>query len=198
MSTPITFSVAPALRSGSFFPWGTAQAPNEYPGGYSTLSFELDIPNASDYENAANGFTAIIWCSADGGQTYNQYDAWTWQGGRFISRPGTTIASGSNNKNLPQSTINVANASAFPASGQIAVNINGVETIVAYTGTTATSFTGCTGGSGKLATGQVVLACDPPPQASFGLGNLPAGSDVYIEIDLAGTYTVGVSNGVVQ
>jgi polygalacturonase len=57
---------------------------------------------------------------------------------------------------LPQATINVedttgaADGAAFPSSGTFVVETTaGLETIT-YTGKTATSFTGCTGGTGKL------------------------------------------------
>jgi hypothetical protein len=78
--------------------------------------------------------------------------------------PKTFISSGSNGQNLPQSTINVFDTTGFPSSGTITIYVGvgdndaaanpnkisgGVRTI-AYTGKTATSFTGCTGGSGRL------------------------------------------------
>ncbi|HYF45287.1 MAG TPA: hypothetical protein VD926_03690, partial [Acidimicrobiales bacterium] len=80
----------------------------------------------------------------------------------------TTIAAGSDAAALPQATINVADASAFSSTGWIVITGPpgaGDDTIVSYTGKTATSFTGCNsslrgGGtgisSGTLATGQVV------------------------------------------
>jgi len=68
----------------------------------------------------------------------------------------TTIAAGSNGVALPTGTINVASASGFPPSGQILITISGTQQLISYTGITATSFTGCTGGSGTLATSQAV------------------------------------------
>jgi hypothetical protein len=64
----------------------------------------------------------------------------------------TTIAAGSNGASLPQATINVASTTNFPQYGNILV---GASTI-AYTGKTSTTFTGCSGGSGTLSTGQAV------------------------------------------
>jgi hypothetical protein len=68
----------------------------------------------------------------------------------------TTIAAGSNGAALPQSTINVASTAGFAQSGQILVTISGAPQLITYTGITATSFTGCTGGTGALATSQAV------------------------------------------
>ncbi len=74
----------------------------------------------------------------------------------------TTIASGSNGLTLPQSTIHVASTSEWTSDfglsgpGLIAVTTaSGVET-VAFTGLTSTSFTGCSGGAGKMSTGGAV------------------------------------------
>lgn len=73
----------------------------------------------------------------------------------------TTIASGSNNVALPQSTINVASTVGFPSSpngGIIYVTTNQGIQLVTYTATTGTSFTGCSGGYGYMATGNSVFA----------------------------------------
>lgn len=61
---------------------------------------------------------------------------------------GTTTTG---SQSLPTATLNVAAASSFPTSGTIlvATSANGWQT-VSYTGTTATSFTGCTGGTGSV------------------------------------------------
>src|ERR1700734_1461013 len=70
---------------------------------------------------------------------------WSWSG-------TTTVAAPSNGLALPQSTINVASTVGFnPNGGTFAVQTS-VTTFAAvtYTGTTATSFTGCAGGTGTL------------------------------------------------
>lgn len=73
----------------------------------------------------------------------------------------TTIAAGSDGALLPQGTINVVSTAGFKAAttsslGYLCVRISGKDTVVQYTGQTATSFTGCTFGSGTLAIGQAV------------------------------------------
>lgn len=73
-----------------------------------------------------------------------------------LDTTATTIASGSNNQALPQSTINVADTTGFPASGTFTVGTIGA--VISYTGKTSTTFTGCTviSGSGTLLTSQTV------------------------------------------
>lgn len=69
----------------------------------------------------------------------------------------TTIAAGSSGQVLPQGTINVASTTGFPTSGFIYVLTTlGFQPVV-YTGVTATSFTGCSGGAGTMTTGNPVF-----------------------------------------
>lgn len=65
----------------------------------------------------------------------------------------TRLTAGSNGVTLPQGTLHVEDTSLFPASGNLIVN---AESGIAYTGKTSTTLTGCTGGAGTLATGQLV------------------------------------------
>lgn len=90
----------------------------------------------------------------------------------------TTIASGSNGQSLPQGTINVASAAAFLSAGTLRVTTNaGVQTVT-YTGKTATSFTGCSGGTGTMATGGAV-AQEVFTGCSGGTGTLATNNDVW-------------------
>ena len=77
---------------------------------------------------------------------------------QFIgSSIATTIASGSNGQSLPQSTINIASSTGFnPNGGTAAIAATPGLTFVGYTGVGSGTLTGCTGGSGTLATGQAV------------------------------------------
>lgn len=69
----------------------------------------------------------------------------------------TSIAVASNGQSLPQSVINVASTAGFsPDGGQILVTTASGIQKVNYTGLTATSFTGCTGGVGAMTTGGLV------------------------------------------
>ncbi len=106
-------------------------------------------------------------------KAYTQYYDGTGQVDLIVrQRPlwsGTTsIAAGSNNVSLPASTINVASTEGFHPGIQDDPNISipaiGVQTspttftTVTYTGTTATSFTGCSGGTGTMVTGNQVYS----------------------------------------
>ena len=79
----------------------------------------------------------------------------------------TTIAAGSDAAALPQGTINVVSTNADPVTGTPAfatagylviraTTLGGADTVVKYTGKTATSFTGCTLGTGTMNTGNIV------------------------------------------
>lgn len=71
--------------------------------------------------------------------------------------PDTTIAAASNAASLPQGTINVSSNTAFPASGTILVfTDNGVQTVTYTAKSGTTQFTGCTGGTGTMRTGNGV------------------------------------------
>lgn len=76
-----------------------------------------------------------------------------------LNTAATAITSGSNGVALPTGTINVGSTTGFSSVGSIVViGASAASTAVKvdYTGKTATTFTGCTDGSGNLATGQVV------------------------------------------
>jgi hypothetical protein len=79
--------------------------------------------------------------------------------------PGTTVAYAATFPTLPMGgagndTLNVDSTIGFPPSGSININIGGTQTTIMYTGMNAanTAFTGCTGGAGTLATGQLVTS----------------------------------------
>lgn len=74
-----------------------------------------------------------------------------------LPSPNTTIASASNGQVLPQATINVASTTEFPNSGSVKIQ----NQIVTYTGKTSNTFTGCSGGTVTLATGNTVISQNP-------------------------------------
>jgi hypothetical protein len=73
----------------------------------------------------------------------------------------TTVASGSNGVVLPYPTIDVADASGFPSSGSLCIGTMyptpGNVNVVTYTGISGNTFTGCSGGSETLYTGETVV-----------------------------------------
>ena len=84
-----------------------------------------------------------------------------------VSSVSTTIAVGSNGASLPQGTINVASTTGFATSGAIYVTTSNGPQLVTYTNTTGTTFTGCSGGTGTMTTGNAVT--------SLFTVNLPSG-----------------------
>jgi hypothetical protein len=114
------------------------------------------------------------------GSSVNQYrlNVWTELANPFSGIPNTTIAAGSDLQVLPPAApptiVNVVSTAGFPTSGIIYIRLfGGSLTTVRYTGTTPTSFTGCTGGNGTLHLGEVVSAEASP--MDFGLARLTVG-----------------------
>lgn len=95
----------------------------------------------------------------------------------------TTIAPASNGASLPTGTINVVSTTGFPSSGTMFVQSSTASHLITYTGVTATTFTGCTGGNGTLSTGGVVSST-----SAFG-GSLP------LNFNGIGTVIAAGSNG---
>lgn len=111
------------------------------PTAFAQAAVKLAIPN--------NVYTPIP-------LNTNQIDTNTMH---VLNTANTTIAAGSNTAVLPQGTINVASTAGFDAAGWIVITGPpgaATDTIVKYTGITGTSFTGCTLGTGTMATSQVV------------------------------------------
>ena len=71
----------------------------------------------------------------------------------YYDQPTTLTTTTTSSVTLPATTIPVASTSGFPAAPS-SILVGGQT--VSYTGLTATSFTGCTGGSGTMASGTTV------------------------------------------
>ena len=108
------------------------------------------------------------------------YEDWVDQLFPVVETVTTTIATASNGQTLPQATINVASTIGFPLSGTVTIG----SSIVTYTGVTSTSFTGCSGGSSLMTTGQPVTAASgvsirPPTLIDGGAVSWNALDQVY-------------------
>ena len=125
--------------------------------GSGAVGHTLNYPSGLTW--AANGNLEVV----DLGATSLQGQILTF---KMPTAPASTaITAGSNTVSLPlpsspalQDTIHVASTAAFPSSGSLF--INAINTTVSYTGKTATTFTGVSGGTGILATGETVTATD--------------------------------------
>src|SRR4029434_4814496 len=75
----------------------------------------------------------------------------------------TRLVDASHGVSLPTATLNVESTADFPRSGTITVVTaqGGPGQIITYTGKTATTLTGCAGGTGRLALGDAVGYIDP-------------------------------------
>lgn len=73
-----------------------------------------------------------------------------------VADASSTLASGENGKTLPEATISLADASGFATSGKVLVTTSDGVQVVTYTGKSTNDLTGCTGGSGTMATGGAV------------------------------------------
>jgi hypothetical protein len=114
-------------------------------GSTNTLTINSQSPIARDLR----GFSIHVMSGPNSGATI-PISANTF----FVGT--TTVAAGSNGQALPQATINVATTAGFPLSGQIFIDVSSSRQLITYTGITATSFLGCAGGTGTLATSQNV------------------------------------------
>jgi hypothetical protein len=113
----------------------------------------------------------------------------------------TTVARVSNGQALPQGTIHVATTAHFASAGTVVISLVSGPQLVTYTGKTATTLTGCSGGTGTLVTGAVVAEgvhnpggnhvsqLDPKNYGIFVRGS----TDVTIEnVEIRQTYGDGI------
>lgn len=105
----------------------------------------------------------------------------TWYVGLSTVGAQTTIAAGSDLATLPTTPINVASTTGFPASGNLLIISETGWQNVAYTGGGGggTQFTGCTGGTGTIDTGDVVLSA---PTSATVLSNEPTSTGGYARV----------------
>lgn len=126
-----------------------------------TGHYLMTVPTSGSYWVATfNAFdpTVIAWVKVLS-HPHTQLQGWTAAIDQTNSRSITltTIAAGSNGLALPQTTINVASVTGFPTSGFLLIVVGSNVTTVQYTGVSGgNQFTGCTGGTGTLATGKRV------------------------------------------
>jgi hypothetical protein len=76
MPAPINFSVAAAVRSGTF-----STSPVTKQAGYTRIYWEMAIPVAAEYEDPGKSYTATLLVNGVGSDT-------TWQGGRAVNKQG--------------------------------------------------------------------------------------------------------------
>jgi hypothetical protein len=152
--------------------------------GYAE-SAQFSIPSAVPYvaayaSDAGFEVQGEIWSGAGSGAIpirssvfLNASTGWLSGGATTYDTHATTLAVSMNGLSLPQGTINVASTTGFPTpSGTIYVTSAGGPQTVTYTGTTGTSFTGCSGGTGVLSTGGLVRTNGRNILVSAGTGQI--------------------------
>lgn len=143
------------------------------------LEFNVSIPVAT--RTVGSGDTGrILVLKSTANPTYNSgcflitgFDSGTnsyavdFRTGATLS--GATTLTGT--QTLPAGTLNVVSTTGFPTSGSIlVVSSTGTQTIN-YTGTNATQFTGCTGGTGTVGSGSPVNRSITLPQATISVNS---------------------------
>ena len=156
---PIQAAIDLAIATGGagpvYFPPGTymlSRAPATthsllIRGDNVTMYGDLGHSVLKHFPNVATGSTLCAMFEVSGGTNLEFRDLeldGNW--GNAL----TTVAAASNGAVLPQAIINVASTSGFPSSGTFTIVLPTGDQRIAYTGTTLTSFTGCTGGVGTL------------------------------------------------
>jgi len=117
----------------------------------------------------------------------------------------TTVASGSNGVAVTtfagSGTLNVASTTGFPASGTLFAQTSNVGAAISYTGTTGTTFTGCTvlgGGTGNLSSTSGANLVHPPAAAVIddaGISNNNSEDQTFVSCDFAANYGVAIGIG---
>jgi len=126
--------------------------------------------------------------SMAGGQTVTQ-----------VPTSATTIASGSNGASLPQSTIYVASTNGLSTlSPEFVVDTSsGIESITCN-GMTLTTFTGCSGGTGTMSTGNPIAQYVSTTGAARGSDPWPGDTVTFFDADGHAIYAVNPLGGVTQ
>jgi hypothetical protein len=142
-------------RVGEYFSTSGYGMPN--PSGINgnpTIDFTFPTAHETDFTPAQTDRAGDAFVSPNG---FSFATAFKYDDGSGIALVNTTIASGSNNQPLPQSSISVVSTSGFNAPGIFTVTIGSTQQVISYTGTSGgNTFTGCTGGTGTLLTNQEV------------------------------------------
>lgn len=127
-----------------------------------TGHYSLAVPDVQNYWIGCWHLANPNWIAWEGPRMatpHTSVQGWTATASTSVATVGnTSTAAGSNGVPLPTGTIDVASTAKLTASGYVLIQMGGPWTLVAYTGVAGgNSLTGCTGGSGTLATGGQVI-----------------------------------------
>ena len=159
----------PTYNSGCFLITGFDSGTNSYAldfrsgavlSGATSCTSSQTLPTANINVVSTTGFPSsgsVLIVSSAGTQTVNYTGTNSTQFTGCTGGTGT-ISSGSpvnRQITLPQATISVNSTTTthFPSSGTLFIYSSAGRQTVTYTGTTSTSFTGCSGGTGNVVSG---------------------------------------------
>lgn len=155
---PTTFNLNGATGNANYVSGGQVVVPGaippngtSVPAGFFEGASVLAVGN--DGVTSALGATLTSAASVPFTQSMIGKHVVIWSNGS-----STQIAPSSNGFSLPQTVINVNSTTNFPSSGTIYVATGSGIQVVTYTGTNGLQFTGCSGGTGLMATGGAVTS----------------------------------------
>jgi hypothetical protein len=125
--------------------------------------YVLTVPDAASYWVGCYLDASpwqIAWSGPKMATPHTNLQGWT-RTSSIVRAPTNTTTSGGG-ISLPVATITVASTTGFAASGQLLAKGSSFQ-LVTYTGTTGTTFTGCTGGAGTILNGAAVIPAYPNP-----------------------------------
>jgi hypothetical protein len=170
---PAANTTVAALSNGAVLPQATINVASTT--GFPAAGRLVVITAAGSQEIAYTGTTATTFTGCTGGV------GTLITGALLFVHVETTIAAGSNGVALPTGTINVVSTTGFPASGTLLVTTSLNTRLVAYSGLTGTSFTGCLGGSGVMSTGGFVTNVTATPQDLLRIDILTNGGAIVVQ-----------------
>lgn len=170
---PSANTTVAALSNGAVLPQATINVAST--AGFPAAGRLVVLTASGSQEIAYTGTTATTFTGCTGGV------GTLITGALLFVHVETTIAAGSNGVALPTGTINVASTTGFPASGTLLVTTSLNTRLVAYSGLTGTSFTGCLGGSGVMSTGGFVTNVTATPQDLLRINILTTGGAIVVQ-----------------
>lgn len=153
----------PSLNAFPYFPAGTTNPLVSSAGEYNDSSSGNILQGAFYTRNSGTRPSVGVWSSSLGPHSFGMNPGAATVGsgtaigveidfGNFTPFTTTTVGS----QSAAATTINVASTSGIAASGTFQVTSTSGSQTITYTGITATSFTGCTGGVGTISAGAAV------------------------------------------
>jgi RHS repeat-associated protein len=144
-----------------------------HPGLVATETDPDGTVTTNSYDSAGQQTSQVVTYRSYSASTITAYDAngrtycsiapLAYSQGSTTCPVVTAVASGSSGSSLPQSTIDVVSTTGFSTADYLAVPTTAGIQSVSCTGDTATTFTGCSGGSGTMSGGDTVVQATTSP-----------------------------------